>query len=165
MYINEEENVLSIDKDQLRELIREVLTEVGLHSDSAEELLMMTAATESHLGKYIQQVGGPAAGIFQMEPTTEQDIWDNYLEYNNELTNRILTTIGGGLSKFELRANLTYQIIMARIHYLRVKDQLPSHTDVGAMASYYKQHYNTYKGKATIDKAIESYNFYVKEAA
>jgi len=160
----EEGEIMSIDKDQLRQLIRDVLVEIDLHSDSAEELLMMTAATESHLGRYIEQVGGPAEGVFQAEPATIEDIWDNYLGYRPELPTRVIDVIGGGgLSKFALRANLTYQIIMARIHYLRVKARLPAADDIGGLASYWKTHYNTKLGKGTVKKAIESYEYYVKE--
>jgi len=159
---SEEGEIMSMDKDQLRQLIRDVLIEVDLHSDSAEELLMMTAATESHLGTYIQQVGGVAQGIFQFEPATEKDIWDNYLAYREVLTDKVIYSIGGGgLSKFELRANLTYQIVLARIHYLRVKERLPEATDITGLANYYKVYFNTHKGKATVEKAIESYNHYV----
>lgn len=155
---------MSIDKGQLRQLIREVLLEVDLHSASAEELLMMTAATESHLGKYLTQDGGPAAGIFQMEPSTEEDIWDSYLAYRNTLSDKVIDTIGGGgLSEFDLRANLTYQIIMARLQYLRVKAPLPEATDIPGMAGYWKDHYNTRSGKGTVEKAIESYEYYVVE--
>lgn len=45
------------------------------------ELLLLTCAAESAMGKYIMQVGGPARGIFQMEPNTEKDIWENWLKY------------------------------------------------------------------------------------
>jgi hypothetical protein len=160
-----EEEIVSIDKEQLRELIREVLVEIDLHSDSAEELLMMTAATESHLGKYIKQVGNVpngGLGIFQMERATEEDIWSNYLAYRSELSDKVVDVVGGGgLSKFELKANLTYQIVMARIHYLRVKARLPAADDVGGMAHYWKKHYNSRLGKGTVEKAVESYNHYV----
>ncbi len=60
-----------MDKTQLRELIQVVLKEYDLYSRDAEELLMLTAATESNLGYYIKQKGGgPALGIFQCEPDT-----------------------------------------------------------------------------------------------
>lgn len=149
-----------IDRDQLRELIREVLLDVGLHSDSAEELLMLTAATESMLGTYIKQVGGPAEGIFQMEPRTEEDIWENFLKYKEDLTNKVLTYTTTS-QKRDLKGNLPYQIIMARLHYYRVPERLPDPTRIEQLASYWKTHYNTYKGKGNVEEAVEKYNHYV----
>ena len=70
---------MSINKNDIREAIREVLTYLGKHSDSAEELLMLTCAVESQLGTYLKQIKGPARGIFQMEPATERDCWVNFL--------------------------------------------------------------------------------------
>ena len=67
-----------MNKVTLRNLITSVLKELNLHSDNAVNLLMGTAAQESHLGKYRKQIGGgPALGIFQMEPATFNDIVNN----------------------------------------------------------------------------------------
>lgn len=147
--------VSDMNKDQLRSLIRDVLTEVGLWSYSAEELLMMTAAVESNLGTYIRQIGGPARGIFQMEPATERDIIDNYLMFKDELRSRV--------QEFrtkhprQLEWNLAYQILMARVHYLRVPEPLPHQMDKLGLAKYWKKYYNTMLGKGTVDKALKAY--------
>lgn len=129
-----------------------------MYSEDAVELLMLTAATESLMGKYIRQVGGgPALGIFQMEPATEKDIWDNYLVYRVELADKVeqYQVCEAG----ELEWNLAYQIIMARIHYLRVPHPLPS--TVEGMATYYKKHFNTELGKGSVAEAVQNYNRYV----
>lgn len=152
-----------MDKNQLRNLIHVVLKEIGLYSEDAEELLMLTAATESNLGYYIvQKGGGPAQGIFQMEPSTEDDIWENYLEYKKDLKDTMLSVFSCTIaSSFtDLGVNLGYQIAMARIHYLRVPEKLPSKKDTHAMALYWKKHYNTYLGKGTTEKAIGKYEKY-----
>ena len=58
-------------KEHLREMIQFVLMKYDLYSRNAEELLMLTAACESNLGHYFKQLGGgPALGIFQVEPAT-----------------------------------------------------------------------------------------------
>lgn len=157
-----------IQKDQLRDLITRVLKEVNLYSESAIELLMLTAAVESNLGTYIRQINGPALGIFQMEPNTELDIWDNYLEHRFKLRSKINSFINEEtvyLIEYDkciqdLEFNIAYQILMARIHYLRVPEKLPDAKDIHRLAAYYKRFYNTYKGKGTIEKAIEAYNKY-----
>ncbi len=147
-----------VSKTQLRGLIRSVLKSVDLYSEDAVELLMMTAATESKLGTYIKQVNGPALGIFQMEPRTEDDLWENYLRYKGGLD--VTIDVYATYLKGELEWNMGYAIVMARIHYLRVKEKLPDSGDKEAMARYYKKYWNTPKGKATVEKAIKDYERY-----
>lgn len=144
-----------MDKDQLRELIVDTLKEANLHSDSAVELLMLTAATESKLGHYIRQVKGPAMGVFQMEGATEDDIWSNYLKYKPELHSKVqLSSVFGD---DELVWNLKYAILMARVHYLRVPSSLPNVHNIGGLAHYWKDHYNTRLGKGNPVTAANDY--------
>ena len=148
---------MSIDKDQFRQLITEVLQDTELYSEDAVELLMMTAAQESHLGTYLWQLGGgPARGFFQMERATEEDILDNYIIYRPELVN-VLSYYTTEEEERDMVYSLPYQILMARIHYKRVPEKLPSKDNVMAMAEYYKRYFNTYKGKATVEEAVENY--------
>lgn len=64
----------------LRDLIiRPTLVEMGHYSPAAEALLLGTAAHESHGGRYLSQIRGPARGIYQMEPATHDDLWRHYL--------------------------------------------------------------------------------------
>lgn len=154
-----------IDKEQLRDLIEQVLhylePEIP-YSETAVELLMLTAAQESHLGTYLKQLGeGPARGIFQMEPATESDIYENYLKYKTELNGKILdlhgtVAIGEGFVLDPLQVNLAYQIAMARVHYRRVSDPLPE-IEVTALAAYWKKHYNTRLGRGTVEEAVHNY--------
>ena len=148
-----------VNPDQLRELITSVLVELGLYSTDACELLMLTAAQESHLGYYIKQVGnGPAKGIFQMEPSTEKDIWRNFLKYKPDLAKRVGSLLGeADWEHLQLTGNLLYQIAMARLHYYRRPEALPARGDIVAMAQYWKAHYNTHLGKGTIAEAIKNY--------
>jgi hypothetical protein len=165
--------VKDMDQKQLRRAIKEVLSYLGVYSKAAEELLMLTAAQETHCGKYLWQIDGPARGIFQMEPDTETDLWMNFLHYNEELTRKVgnLTMVGPGyvgtegasrtdkklFSKFDLKYNIAYQIAMARMQYYRHSEPLPAADDVPALADYYKKYYNTYSGAATVSEAMENY--------
>lgn len=145
----------------LRKLIDLTLQEMDneqnkykLNSKDAVELLMMTAATESELGTYLWQLGGgPARGIFQMEIATEKDIWKNFLYYNSDLYYLIAER-----DNINNVSDLRYQIMMARVHYLRVPEKLPGCEDVLAMANYYKKYWNTYKGKAIVSNVVYDYN-------
>lgn len=146
-------------KDQLRGLIQETLPLIGLYSVDAAELLMGTAAVESKLGYYIKQVGGPARGIFQMEPDTEKDIWENFLFFKQGLQDKMYK-LGYMHPNPELLVyDLRYQILMARLHYRRVPHALPTST-VG-QARYWKVHYNTVAGKGTVEKYMDAYDYYV----
>jgi len=159
---------MSFNPEQFRELIVNVLKYLEPeipYSDTAVELLMLTAATESNLGQYLRQVRGPARGVFQMEPRTEQDIWNNYLVYNEMLKNKIegLLFIYNHADKGfpDMIGNLPYQIAMARVYYWRVPHPLPNSNPV-ALATYWKQHYNTHLGAGTINKAKEKYKEYTR---
>lgn len=99
-----------------------------------------------------------------MEPATEKDIWDNYLRYQPFLKDKVIKTTGVKQpDQFHLRGNLLYQIAMARLYYRRKPEILPPQTDIMGMAKYWKKHYNTYKGKGTVEEFQENYTKYVLE--
>lgn len=146
-----------MDRVTLKALITSVLKELNLHSDNAVKLLMGTAAQESHLGKYRKQLGGgPALGIFQMEPATFNDIVNNYLRYKPALAARIERVARVCRFKAEdVENNDLLAICMARVHYLRASEAIPP--DVEGMARYWKRYYNTPLGKGTVEEFIANY--------
>lgn len=153
---------MSFDKNQYRELIRDVLIKadpVIPYSEAAVELLMLTCAQESHLGTYIEQIKGPAIGVFQMEPLTHNDIWINYVAYKPELKELLLKVLGEDTEPlWALKTNLEYQILMARIHYLRKPEGLPQDPEnIQELAEYWKEHYNTRLGKGKPLEAVRNY--------
>ena len=77
---------MALDAKQLRELvIRPALMEIELWSEAAEELVLGTAIVESRLS-FIKQLGsGPALGLWQIEPDTHRNSYDNFLEYREGL--------------------------------------------------------------------------------
>lgn len=153
-----------LDKDQFSQLTHDVLIYIGasLYSPAAVYLLLGTAAQESRFGTYIKQIKGPALGVFQMEPDTEEDIWINFLRYQPYLKEMVKKVTGVKQpDQFHLRGNLLYQIAMARLHYWRKPEPLPSKTDITGMAKYWKKHYNTYKGKGTVEEFQKNYTKYV----
>lgn len=146
-----------VNTAQLRAyVIRPALQHIQLYSRSAENLVLGTALVESG-GHFLKQMGsGPALGLFQMEPATSRDIWENYLEYNPGLRARISLLMTGLVDDddYEMIGNLYYAAAMCRVHYRRVPDALPAATDYAAMAAYWKQFYNTALGAGTADKAL-----------
>ena len=149
---------MSFDREQFQDLIERVLDWIGLQSEAAVNLLMGTAAQESAFGTYLRQVGGgPALGVFQMEPRTEVDIWLNYLQYRDKMAASVRGIAGyfemGGISS-RLEWNLAYQIAMARIQYRRIKAPLPDPDDIEGLARYWKEQYNTPKGSGAVKDIV-----------
>jgi len=159
---------MSFDKIQFERLIINVIDRINMSSNTAVNLLLGTAAQESNFGTYLRQLGdGPARGVFQMEPDTEMDIWKNYLSYRPGLIKTIQTVVGVSNSTMtsilHLEGNLIYQIIMARLHYRRVKEPLPDVNDIKGLANYWKKYYNTALGKGTVEEFVKNYHKYVGE--
>lgn len=145
---------------QLREfIVRPALELVGLHSEAAENLVMGTAAQESHL-QYLRQLGtGPALGIFQVEPFTYDDYWKNFVNDRDDLRASILTAIRttGEPQADRVVWDLRYAAIMCRIHYRRIPKPLPDASDVWGMARYWKRYYNTAAGRGTEQEFVDNY--------
>lgn len=128
-------------------------TKSKMNRPEAVQLLLGTACVESDCGHYIQQINGPALGIFQMEPATHDDIWHNYINHRPNLKAFMRAELGETLLPVKsdnLRWNLCYATMMARLHYYRVKESIPITTQT-EQAGYWKRHYNTEKGKGKIE--------------
>lgn len=153
------------DCSQFRALIIEpVLSKLQIYSKEAEELLVFTCAAESLGGTLLQQIKGPALGVFQMEPATYTDIWINYIRARNRLAT--LMALHHNVTSIPSAERMIYDLhfatAMARIHYLRVSSNLPPANDVDAIWDYYKKHYNTEQGKAKKEEAIQKYKQFIK---
>lgn len=144
----------------LRQIIRTTTQLIYLWSPEAEDLLLGTAATESHLGKYTSQIGGgPALGIYQMEPATLRDIYDNWIDNRPYLAKEIGKIVGCNHASIDrLQYDPVYSTMLARLHYRRVKFALPKHGDIGGYGEYWKDHYNTKHGKGTVGKFVRDWN-------
>lgn len=140
-------------------VIKPTLERLFLYSEDAMELLIFTCAVESEGGTYLKQMNGPALGIYQMEPNTHIDIWENYIKAKKGLSTQLSSNFEIFYMSDEERMiyDLRYATIMARLHYDRVPQSLPPHDDVNQIWEYYKLHYNTPKGAAEKQPSIESY--------
>jgi len=138
-----------INPKQLRELvIRPALELVGMYSPAAEQLVLGTACHESECGQWLRQIGGPALGVYQMEPATHNDIVTHYLMADADRYNSVLKTIGGGHFYPErLVFDLRYATVFCRLHYRRASAPLPEAHCWDDIAAYWKSHYNTKLGK------------------
>jgi hypothetical protein len=135
------------------------------YSEEAVDLLLLTCAHESRGGTYLRQKGMTgtegAFGVYQMELDTAMDICYNFLVHRPPLKHRVESLRSDKLtSRFDLLTNLAYATAMARVHYWRVAEALPSKDDTRYMSKlgiYAKKYYNTHLGKATSSRYVTDY--------
>lgn len=137
---------------RFRVLIRQSLITYKLPLDaSAVELLVMIAAHESGLFKHVQQIDGPALGIFQMEPATYSEV-HRYMTRRSDRFSAIKRS-----SAERMVIDMRYAVAMARIYLMRFPEEFPCATDIAGLAQYAKKYWNTEKGKATALDYKEAY--------
>lgn len=135
---------------QFRELvIRPVIDAMGMGGEAAEQLLLGTALVESDLEWLKQMGGGPALGVYQMEPATHDDIWLNWLVHSPGISIKMVPFRTGYNEAHapDMVGNLYYATAMCRLHYYRRPEPLPAAGDLDGLAAYWKQWYNTPRGK------------------
>lgn len=143
-------------------VVRPTLQAIGHHSQSAENLILGTGVQESRLRYLVQLRQGPARGLFQMEPATHDDIWDNYLAHRAELRARVQDLLVPSQDRVDqLIWNLAYATANCRAHYLRVPTAVPAANDIDGLGAYWKAHYNTELGQGTAAEFVENYERYV----
>ena len=160
-----------INQKQLRELvIRPMLQYLDPripYSETAVELLMMTQAHESNGGYFLKQEKGPALGIYQMEPATFDDLWDNFIKYDHNLY-VLMAGLEGNMALTpgeQLVHDIGYATAMARVHYFRDSEPLPTgdlsdERTIWELAMYAKRVWNTEAGKATVQDYYDKYMKY-----
>ena len=156
-----------VDAQQLHDhIIKPTLEYMGGNYDSknARMMLLATAAIESKCGYYIKQVGGPALGIWQMEPATHDDIWSecDKLKGNNGFVwavEDLGATLSDGSRVFSMITYPMYACAMARLKYSMDIEQLPDYDDINAIYRYYKRIYNTEAGASTMKKFVDAWNY------
>ena len=162
--------------DNLRDLIRVAVRVVDQESienkPNVAQLLAGTAAVESDLVHRSQFGGGPARGIWQMEPSTAVDIFKNYLcrPDKADLWKRFSQEWFGETKPCripssdelacELETNDTFSVLMARVLYFRRPEAIPPYNNISDHAKYWKQHYNTRAGRGTVEKYMEKWERY-----
>ncbi len=143
---------MTIIASQFRELVVKpaltALVPAGIpHTQFAEDLLMATAAQESLLGTYLVQVGGPALGPFMIEPASLLTL----LGRVTLVQDAVLTSLGGGDAiGAQLPINFLLAAAICRLFYWQVPAALPTTSTLTNLWTYYKTHYNTSAGAATL---------------
>ncbi|MBT4083561.1 MAG: hypothetical protein HOD58_06290 [Gammaproteobacteria bacterium] len=146
-----------------KQIIRPTLKFLDKWSPAAENLLLGTAAQESQMGTYLRQIGGgPACGMFQIEPKTNRDVWNKYLKYRPDIAEKVSSFMYSGFDQdFMLVSSLPYATSIARLVYWRSPLPLPNANDVEGLAEMWKEVYNTKNGAGTEQEFVENYHRYV----
>ena len=117
-------------------------------------LLTITITTESDMGKYLKQLKGPAVGITQVEPETERHALDWMCNKERKTYDKIKKLrVPAKVSIHEAEYNLAYSIALAYSTY-RMRKVDPKNKSIKELVELYKIHFNTIKGKATIEGVL-----------
>jgi hypothetical protein len=159
------EDKFGLARSVLLQAVRPALTILGKGGLAAEQLVLGTGIQESLLVVRVQSGGGPARGLFQMEPATHDDCWTNYLKFHEPLANLVRQTLAVGqqAEAATLAVNDRYAAAMCRVRYLRVNEDLPPANDIPGMANYWKQHYNTPLGAGKPEEFLQKWPLYVDD--
>ncbi|RLC84723.1 MAG: hypothetical protein DRI37_08760 [Chloroflexi bacterium] len=122
-------------------------TGLNVNSDHAKQLLDMTMGIESQFGKYKKQVGGgPAEGIFQIEPSTRKDLL-RYAQQRQPKIYRHLQSLPSGDEK---------DAVLARTKYWMSPNPIPE--DDAGKAQYWKKNFQAGGTRgATAEQALARY--------
>ena len=140
------------------------------NSPAAVNLLLGTALVESRLTYLRQRGGGPALGVYQIEPRTLRDVYKNFLDNRPALAAQIKTRWGdgfeGGMTPGErIKGDLFYATVIARLIYYRAPGQLPPANDARRLAEYHKQWYNTPEGATKVEDSIKDFEYVISGMA
>ena len=135
-----------------------MINKSGFNSPLIRRLLLCTAAIESDMGQYLKQIGGgPAEGIYQMEPATEDDIFTNcdLFRHGCDIDIIVDELLDALPEDKALCMSQVYATLMARCKYWMDTEPLPEDTPE-AMYKYYKRIYNTPDGASTFGKFLDA---------
>lgn len=137
----------------------------NFYSVDALHLMLGTLICETNF-EFLKQEGGPALGIYQIEPSTYAAIC-KYLNRsdNRPMRDRILA--GCFYDNFPtenaLTSNLALNTLIARTKYFMIPEQLPNFKDIQGQAKYYKNYYNTAFGEGSLDRYVSLYTKFITE--
>lgn len=139
----------------IKKIIKYALKQLDMYSADAADLVFKTGMAESRY-RHLRQISGPALGFFQCEPSTMDDVWENYVSYRAALKVRLWELGYKEEDRMSFLGNIAVQAAFCRLQYRRDKHPLPCKSDLEAQAEYWKRVYNTVKGKGTVEHFMEA---------
>jgi hypothetical protein len=137
---------MGIYVNDLRELIiRPALEQLNEWSQTAENLLLGTAAQESQLGFRMQSDTDNGLGLYNISAYTHTQVWDKFLITDPELASRLRGI--ASQQQFlksphsELISNLSYASGVAWMIYKRCHLKLPDSSNIHELAKCWFNYY------------------------
>lgn len=131
-------------------------TGMAVNHPNAKSLITGIGCVESDL-MYRKQFGdGPARGLLQFEEDSAYAEAAYYCNSKPKLKAYVERYFGKNHSFKLIENNDRYSIVMARIYFMRLRDEIPE--SVYGQACYWKQYWNTSAGKGTVDKYINKWD-------
>lgn len=158
--------------DLMTGVIAPALDALGLRTWQAEQLVLGTAIAESGLRNLRQVGGGPARGLWQVEPATARDVLRRYLGRRLDLRRKFkravyplgVMTWRANWTDAELSHALTVNLalgaVIARLIYLWAPEAIPD--DLEGQAAYWVEHYNK-GGAATVEHYVAAWRAFFPE--
>ncbi len=138
---------MGIYASDLRELIiKPYLQDLGEYSETAEDLLLGTAAQESLMGSHCYCAQTRGLGLYRITAEKHRELWDTYLVQFPDLASqqRGLASQQQFLKNphAELISNLTYATGMAWMIYRRCGINFNKPMDISALAQLWASHFD-----------------------
>jgi hypothetical protein len=143
-------------------IIKPVLRDLIMYSDSAAELLLFTAVIESNAGSYLKNING-GYGIYLMDRQSYADIWANYIPNKQNLLT-ILThqfDVTRMPDENRLIHDLRFATAMCAIHYQKSPEIIPQFISKDQLWDFYKKYYNSTKNLIPKDRSLDKYHMYI----
>ena len=155
-------NVDQAIRELRADVVRPCLQYLDMHSSGAEDLMIAVAIHESGALQWRRQLaGGPARGLWQVEPTTERSIFDDYLAFRPRRAAQLQGLLARGPELDDpLADNDWYCCALARIIFWRVPNAMVERGNRPAQARCWKDHYNTIEGAGTVEDFLHSQRRY-----
>ncbi|AQU86391.1 hypothetical protein B0W47_01775 [Komagataeibacter nataicola] len=138
-------------------VIAPTLAFIGLGGSAAVNLIAGIALVETGCRALVQSGGGPALGLWQMEPFTHDDIWATFLPAQrlSAIRARLFALQAawpmGSDRATQLIGNLPYACAMARLKCYRAPEPIPAANDAAGQCRFWKTNYNTTLGAGDVD--------------
>lgn len=140
----------------IRTAIERALERFNLpQNESVVRLLLMIAAHESGGFTYCKQKGGPALGLFQMEPAT----FDFVMGYIKRTGKFPAVSLNTPLERLVI--DVEFAAAMARVYLWTFPEPLPEPDDLEGLAQYAKKYWNTDQGAASAEKYLNDFKQHV----
>ena len=149
-----------VKTDQLRQTVNAVQERMSIVPSNHEgiiDLILETAAVESHRGQWTKQISGPACGLFQMEPATAKCLLSWLKNNHNSVYKEVVFFMNKKQTLTQnLTSNVPFQIAMTTAHYWRYLGDAMANVSDDQLnrAMIWKAHYNTRLGKGDVGKYL-----------